>query len=292
MGAEGTAAVGIVGLDHRDPGVAGRLVGLQRASYAVEAELIGFDGIPPLHEPVEALMTTELVWLGVLDGSQLAAAVAYRRVGGTVDLDRLVVAPWAFRRGYGRVLVATVLEREPGAGRFTVSTGAANRPARRLYEGLGFRPVRDREVAPGVAVTEMELVRAGRAPGPQRQREAHVAKVNLDRQFGRFDELWSPKIVASVNDYDVKLVKLQGEFLWHQHDDTDELFLVTDGELRIRLEDADDVVLGPGELFVVPRGTRHCPVAERTTRVVLLEPAGTPNTGDADRPGTTGERLG
>ena len=117
-------------------------------------------------------------------------------------------------------------------------------------------------------------------------------RVNLDEQFGRFNEYWSPKIVAGVNDYDIKLVKVRGEFVWHQHEDTDELFLVTAGRLRIRLEDQDDVVLGPGELVVVPRGVRHCPVADEETRLVLLEPRETLNTGDADRTGTVGERLG
>jgi mannose-6-phosphate isomerase-like protein (cupin superfamily) len=117
-------------------------------------------------------------------------------------------------------------------------------------------------------------------------------KVNLNEQFGRFNDHWSPKIVASVNDYDVKVVKVRGEFVWHQHEGTDEFFLVTDGQLRICLEDQDDVVLRPGELFVVPRGVRHCPVADEETRVVLLEPRETLNTGDADRAGTVGERLG
>jgi mannose-6-phosphate isomerase-like protein (cupin superfamily) len=117
-------------------------------------------------------------------------------------------------------------------------------------------------------------------------------KVNLHEQFGRFQEHWSPKIVTSVNDYDVKVVKVQGEFVWHRHDDTDELFLVTAGLLRIRIEGAEDVTLGPGELFVVPRGVRHCPVADEETRVVLLEPRETLNTGDAARAGTAGERLG
>jgi mannose-6-phosphate isomerase-like protein (cupin superfamily) len=116
-------------------------------------------------------------------------------------------------------------------------------------------------------------------------------KVNLDQQFGRFQEHWSPKIVASLNDYEVKVVKLQGEFVWHQHDETDELFLVTGGRLRLRLEGQDDVVLDPGELLVVPRGVRHCPVADQETRVVLLEPRGVLNTGDADRPGTAGEPI-
>jgi mannose-6-phosphate isomerase-like protein (cupin superfamily) len=116
-------------------------------------------------------------------------------------------------------------------------------------------------------------------------------KVNLAAQLGRFSDHWSPRIVATVNDYDVKVVKVQGEFVWHQHDETDELFLVTAGQLRIHLQDRDDVVLGAGELFVVPRGVRHCPVADAEAHVVLLEPRDTVNTGDAERPGTAGERL-
>ena len=118
-----------------------------------------------------------------------------------------------------------------------------------------------------------------------------AAKVNLEEQFGRFDDYWSPKIVASVNDYDVKVVKVRGEFVWHQHDETDELFLVTAGQLRIHLQDHDDVVLSAGELFVVPRGVRHRPVADEETHLVLLEPHETVNTGDAELAGTAGERL-
>jgi mannose-6-phosphate isomerase-like protein (cupin superfamily) len=103
---------------------------------------------------------------------------------------------------------------------------------------------------------------------------------NLAELFGRFDEQWSPKKIADLNDYEVKLVKLQGEFVWHSHEDTDELFLVVDGELTIQLRDRD-VVLRSGELFVVPRGVEHCPRAERETAVLLLEPRGVVNTGDA-----------
>jgi mannose-6-phosphate isomerase-like protein (cupin superfamily) len=118
-----------------------------------------------------------------------------------------------------------------------------------------------------------------------------VGKVNVQEQFARFDDYWSPKIVASINGYDVKLVKVQGEFVWHQHDATDEVFLVTAGQLRIQLQDRDDVVLNPGELFVVPRGVRHRPVAGEETHLVLLEPHATVNTGDAELAGTVGERL-
>ena len=116
-------------------------------------------------------------------------------------------------------------------------------------------------------------------------------KVNLQEQFARFDDYWSPKIVASTNDYDIKLVKVQGEFVWHQHDETDEVFLVTAGQLRIQLQNRDDVLLGPGELFVVPRGLRHRPLAGAETHLVLLEPHATVNTGDAELAGTVGERL-
>ena len=107
--------------------------------------------------------------------------------------------------------------------------------------------------------------------------------VNLDERFSRFSDQWSPKVVAKINDYEVKVVRVEGEFVWHQHDDTDELFLVLDGVLTIALRDRD-VVLRPGELFVVPRGVEHCPRADSEVRAVLLEPAGVVNTGNAGGP--------
>lgn len=106
------------------------------------------------------------------------------------------------------------------------------------------------------------------------------APVNLAAKLVQFDEQWAPKKVAELNDYEVKLVKLQGEFVWHTHQDTDELFLVISGRLTIRLRDGE-VVLEPGELFVVPRGAEHCPVADGEAAVLFLEPAGVVNTGDA-----------
>lgn len=104
--------------------------------------------------------------------------------------------------------------------------------------------------------------------------------VNIAEKLGLFSEHWSPKTVATVNDYDVRLVKVQGEFVRHQHADTDELFLVIDGRLTIRFDDGE-VVLGPGELYVVPRGVYHQPVSEGETSILLFEPGGTVNTGDA-----------
>lgn len=103
--------------------------------------------------------------------------------------------------------------------------------------------------------------------------------VDLDEKFFLFRERWSPKLVATLNDHDVKLVRIQGEFVWHTHEDTDELFLVVEGELTIQLRDRD-VVLSAGQLFVVPRGVEHCPRAEREVRAVLMETAGTVNTGE------------
>jgi mannose-6-phosphate isomerase-like protein (cupin superfamily) len=104
--------------------------------------------------------------------------------------------------------------------------------------------------------------------------------VDLREKLSRFSELWSPKVVARLNDYEIKVVKLQGEFVWHAHDDTDELFLVLDGQLTIQLHDGD-VRLGPGQLYVVPRGVEHCPIAEGEVAAMLIEPAGVVNTGDA-----------
>ena len=106
-----------------------------------------------------------------------------------------------------------------------------------------------------------------------------VPKVNLERALERFAETWSPKVVARVNDFHVKLVKLQGEFVWHAHEREDELFLVLRGRLRLLLRDGE-TVLDAGELAVVPRGVEHCPVAEGEVHVLLLEPATTVNTGN------------
>jgi mannose-6-phosphate isomerase-like protein (cupin superfamily) len=107
-----------------------------------------------------------------------------------------------------------------------------------------------------------------------------VEVVNLEDKFARFGDHWSPKIIAALNDYHIKAARLLGEFVWHRHDDTDELFLVTKGSLVIRFQDRE-VTLGPGDLLVVPKGVEHMPVAKEECEVLLIEPAGTLNTGDA-----------
>ncbi len=110
--------------------------------------------------------------------------------------------------------------------------------------------------------------------------------VDIHQKLALFSEHWSPKVVARLNDYEIKLVKLKGEFVWHAHDDTDELFLVVEGSLTIQLRDSSgveqSVTLGPGQLYVVPRGVEHCPIAEGDVSAMLIEPVGVVNTGDAD----------
>ena len=114
-------------------------------------------------------------------------------------------------------------------------------------------------------------------------------KVNLSDKLTQFSEQWSPKIVANINNYDVTVVKVQGEFIWHKHDDTDDFFLVLKGRLTIQLRDRN-INLMPGEIFVVPRGVEHKPVALEETHLMLIEPTGTPNTGD-ERTAATKQRI-
>ena len=106
-----------------------------------------------------------------------------------------------------------------------------------------------------------------------------VTKINLAEKLGRFEDLWSPKIVADLNDSHVKLAKVQGEFVWHQHAEEDELFVVLRGELTIELRDGA-VKLGPGELVVIPKGVEHRPVAREEVHLMLIEPKAIRHTGD------------
>lgn len=107
-----------------------------------------------------------------------------------------------------------------------------------------------------------------------------VEKVTLSEKLSLFEEQWAPKIVGEVNDFHVKLVKLQGEFVWHSHELEDELFLVLKGRLRMQLRDRM-VTVDPGELVVIPRGTEHCPASDEEVHILLLEPKSTVNTGTA-----------
>lgn len=105
--------------------------------------------------------------------------------------------------------------------------------------------------------------------------------VSLAGKLAGFGEYWSPRIVSAFNGHDVMVVKVKGEFVWHSHPDTDDLFLVLEGQLRIEMRD-ETVTLRAGELFVVPRGVEHRPVADEEAHLLVIEPVGTPNTGDPE----------
>lgn len=106
------------------------------------------------------------------------------------------------------------------------------------------------------------------------------AAVNLSEKFSLFSEQWTPKIIAQLNDYHLKLAKVQGDFVWHSHPETDEVFMVIDGELTIEMHEGD-VTLRAGELYVGPKGVEHRPRAASECQILLIEPGGTVNTGDA-----------
>jgi mannose-6-phosphate isomerase-like protein (cupin superfamily) len=119
-----------------------------------------------------------------------------------------------------------------------------------------------------------------------------MEKVNLAQKFSLFTEHWSPKIAGEVNDAYVKLVKFQGDFMWHHHDNEDELFFVVKGAMRMRVRENGgerEFLVNPGEFIIIPRGVEHCPSADEGTQVMLLEPKSTLNTGNVRNERTVGE---
>lgn len=106
----------------------------------------------------------------------------------------------------------------------------------------------------------------------------NYAAINLEQKFGLLDERWQPRVIAEMNDYQIKVVRLQGDFIWHDHPETDETFIVIEGDLRIDFRDGA-VRVSTGEMFVVPRGVQHKPFAEHQVKVLLIEPRGILNTG-------------
>ena len=107
-----------------------------------------------------------------------------------------------------------------------------------------------------------------------------IDAINLADKLATFSDTFSPRTVTQFNDCDVMVAKLKGPFVWHKHDDTDDFFLVLEGRITIQMRDGN-VTLGPGEMFVVPKGVEHCPTAEDEAHLLLIEPSGTPNTGNA-----------
>ncbi|MEJ2614079.1 MAG: cupin domain-containing protein [Ignavibacteriaceae bacterium] len=112
--------------------------------------------------------------------------------------------------------------------------------------------------------------------------------LNFEEKFGKLNKQWSPRVIAEMNDYQFKVVKIEGDFIWHSHKDTDETFIVLDGELRIDFRDGF-VILKRGEMFVVPKTIEHKPFAEREVKILLIEPRGVANTGDGKVSNLTAE---
>jgi mannose-6-phosphate isomerase-like protein (cupin superfamily) len=106
-----------------------------------------------------------------------------------------------------------------------------------------------------------------------------MKKINLKSKFNKFNDRWSPKIIAEMNDYQFKLVKIKNDFVWHKHDDTDEVFIVVEGKIHIEFEDKT-IEINEGEMIVVPKGTKHKPYAIEEAKIMLVEPSGIINTGD------------
>ena len=107
-----------------------------------------------------------------------------------------------------------------------------------------------------------------------------MKKINLQNKFNKFNDQWSPKVIEEMNDYQFKLVKIESDFTWHKHDDTDETFFVIEGKIGIEFED-ETIELSAGEIIVVPKGKKHKPFAEEEAKIMLIEPKGVINTGDA-----------
>jgi len=146
-----------------DIAVAQRVLEIQRSAYAVEANLVGYDAIPPLHEALAELQSQPLIFLGVSCDRTLAGVLGYRRHGDTVDIDRLAIDPTFFRRGLASKLLRELFARERDATLFTVSTGFGNHAAVNLYERFGFRVVGDDEPAPGARIV---LLQRSQHPAP------------------------------------------------------------------------------------------------------------------------------
>ena len=111
--------------------------------------------------------------------------------------------------------------------------------------------------------------------------QEHMKKINLKSKFQKFTDQWSPKVIEEMNDYQFKLVKIKDDFIWHKHDDTDEVFIVLDGTIFIEFEN-ETIQINKGEMIVVPKGVKHKPYANKEAKIMLVEPSGVVNTGDKE----------
>jgi mannose-6-phosphate isomerase-like protein (cupin superfamily) len=130
-----------------------------------------------------------------------------------------------------------------------------------------------------VLSTNTEYTRGAMITSSSSNQDPTMHAINLAAKLSTFSDHWHPRVVGQFNGHDLMVVKVKGEFVWHKHDDTDDFFLVLSGHISVQLRDGT-VNLGPGEVFVVPKGVEHRPVAEEEAQILLIEPQGTPNTGN------------
>lgn len=242
-------------------------IGIDLAFQNFNEELAGLPGkyAPPAGRIL-------LAYFGALP----AGCVALRPLSaGSCEMKRLYVRPVLRGEGIGRRLIQRALNdaREAGYSQIYVDTLPSMREAQTLYESFGFRDSAPycHNPLPEARFLVMDLKRLPTSSALQ--------SVNLQEKFGRFSDYWNPKIVGELNGQQVKLVKCRGEFIWHKHDNEDELFLVVKGRLRIDLRDRE-VWVDEGEFLIVPRGVEHRPVAVEDVHVILFEPVATLNTGN------------
>src|SRR6185312_3631707 len=208
-------------------------------------------------------------------GEPVGCGALKHRPGAVTEIKRMWVDESARGLGLGRRLLRELESRASNAGAQSVrlETNRTLTEAIALYRSAGYREVGAFNDEPYAHHWFTKRL------GPARI-EAMNDKVNLEAALATFDEPFAPRIIGTMNDLKLMVAKTKGEFVWHTHPDTDDLFYVVKGELTIQLRDRD-VVLGPGDLYVVPRGVEHCPRSDEGAEILLVETQGTVNTGDA-----------
>jgi mannose-6-phosphate isomerase-like protein (cupin superfamily)/ribosomal protein S18 acetylase RimI-like enzyme len=254
------------------PEDAAAITALTREAYAKWVDLFGQEPLPMQVDYAEALKRHRFDLLVV--GAEMAGLIETVPDGAFLLIENLAVRPLWQNRGFGGKLLrrAESIAGEAGLQGLRLYTNQRFAENIRFYQRFGFSIEREAPHGGGVMVYMTKML-AHDAAGTG-------GRVNLAEKLSSFSDLWSPRTVAKFNGCDVMVVKVQDEFVWHKHDDTDDFFLVLKGRLEIELRDRT-VALGPGELFIVPKGVEHRPRAAEETHLLLIEPSGTPNTGDA-----------
>jgi len=212
------------------------------------------------------------LFVAVSEGGEIVGTIGGNAHEGEGHIRGMAVLPGWQGTGAAHALLQMIESdlRAQNCTRITLDTTQPLQRAIRFYEKQGYKATGAVSDFFGMPLFEYEKVFS---------KGEHMKVVNLEQKFSLFTEPWSPKIIGEVNDSYVKAVKLKGEFVWHHHEQEDELFLVTRGTLRMKFRDREEIIR-TGEFIIVPRGVEHLPVADDETHVVLLEPKSTLNTGN------------